>query len=631
MRFFACLLDPKGQGTPASVLTRYERLPRSRGLDFQWRLTPQAAALVAGDEPATDPLVAIDGDSVAVGMVRLDNRTDLERWSGSKNRCLTDLELVLRTVAHHGTKYVPQFLGEFAFVAWSAATRTGVAAVDAFALKKLYWTQRDGLLTFASRAEAVALDEGYDVQCLSELVGICSPSPELTAYAGVKCVPPASMALLDRRGLAMHQYWSPNAVEPEPACRTSPREAAEACRQLLTDAVRLRLVDDGSTWAQLSGGIDSSSVVSVAQSLVESGRLSHGLAGTVTYADREGSAADERRYSDIVAKRWQLRNETIVDPPFWIDAASPPPQTDLPRFTLPFYPRERRLCAIVGGARGRVLLTGVGGDELFTGTMLFFADWVARGRILPAVREMARRAIIGRVSFWQLAYRNSLLPLLPRSVQYRLLRDEGAMPPWLSPGLADRYDLRARTYAMLSYGGRLGHKCHDTIAAHVAAIGTGLDFASVIGDALDLRHPFLYRPLVEFALRLPPELLAQPNARKWILREAMRGILPDEVRTRVGKGGPAELFASALTAQRRFLEPLVKEPILADLGVVDGLKLRAAFELGPGQPHRRNHPHAVLHFTLAIEAWLQLRSGRWPRETHVVSTAPSTHAYQPSV
>jgi hypothetical protein len=98
-----------------------------------------------------------------------------------------------------------------------------------------------------------------------------------------------------------------------------------------------------------------------------------------------------------------------------------------------------------------------------------------------------------------------------------------------------------------------------------------------------------------------------------LLREAMRGIVPDAVRRRIGKGTTADVCAWSLTAQRSLLEPLAKDSILAELGVIDQAKLSKAFDTVPHQPHRRDELHATLLTTLIIEAWLQIRSGRWPR------------------
>jgi asparagine synthetase B (glutamine-hydrolysing) len=137
--------------------------------------------------------------------------------------------------------------------------------------------------------------------------------------------------------------------------------------------------------------------------------------------------------------------------------------------------------------------------------------------------------------------------------------------------------------------------------------------AGFVGDALDVRYPFLHRPLVEFGLRLPPELCARPQARKWVLREATRDILPEKVRTRIGKGGPTDALIRSLTNHRSSLEPLVRNPILAELGVVDEAELRRAFETAPIQKDVDGTVSTNVQNTLMVEAWLRMRSGRWPR------------------
>lgn len=611
MRFFLCLINVEGGTVPDVVRRRYEWLPRSRGLAFQWRSIAQVAVLTSEDNDEGERMVAVDEDWLAIGSVRLDNRADLERWSGCSGQMLSDLQLVCRTVARQGTECVPRFLGDFAFLVWNQTTRRAVAACDILALRKLYYTEGDGVVAFASRAELLALDDRYEARYLAELVAGGVASRELTVYAGVQAVPGGTMLVLERASLTAREYWFPEHFEPDPAWGESEQAVVERCRELLVESVRLRLSATGDTWAQLSGGLDSSSIVSIVQCLAEQGAIPHGLAGTVTFVDREGAGTDEREYANTVVARWRVRNETIVDPPFWYDSSHALPRTDLPGFFLPFYPRERRLCAIVRAAGGRVLVTGQGGDELFTGTMLFFADWLARGRVWPAVREMARRAAIGHVSLWELAYRNAVVPLLPRAIRHLLVTDQGQMPPWVSKSTARRYELHARSIVASSYEGRRGHKYHHAVLANLSGVARAPQYG-VIGDVLDVRHPFLYRPLVEFALRLPPELCVRPHARKWVLREAMRGILPEPVRTRIGKASPLELYTQAFTTHRRILQPLLQNPILADLGIVDAAGLRAAFEAAPHQPQRREEPHSAVHSALVVEAWLQMRAGRWP-------------------
>ena len=404
-------------------------------------------------------------------------------------------------------------------------------------------------------------------------------------------------------------------------------EGADMCRALLQEAVRSRL-SGGVTWAQLSGGLDSSSVVSTAQWLMEAERSTPGLNGTVTYVDRHGTGADERRYSQAVVERFRIRNEIISDWTVWQDDELGPPRVDQPSSLYPFYVRDRRLCTIVRAAGGRVLLTGIGGDELFLGSMFFFADALTTGKAWGSVKEMARRAAIGRVSFWELAYKNGLLPLLPRSLQRRLVRGEGQLPHWLTRRAINCYGLGSRAAAPLGYGGPTGKKYAHALATTVGAIPVKLA-SGVLDDALDVRHPYLYRPLVEFALHLPPQLTVQPHQRKWILREAMRGILPEVVRTRVGKGVLLGLFSWSMKSQRAYLEPLLRDPILAQLGIIDPMKVRSAFAAAQYEHYGASWAFADVQHTLAIEAWLQVRSGRWPPRVQGSSSRSRTQATAP--
>ncbi len=631
MRFFTVLLDPDGQGIPEDARRAYEAMPRRRGLEFEWQSFDQATVLTARDDTYGEPLVMQYGNCLAAGIVRLDNRADLERWAESDGEKLTDLGLVLRVVSRYGTRYIPQILGDFGFVVWDNAKRTAVAACDAFAVQRLYYAKQWGCVAFACRAEPLALEDRYSIEHLVRLVSLADPAPGLSVYAGVHQVPAGSTAVVTRGSLTIHPYWQTADFEREPLSAAPESQAIEQCRDLLISSVRARLGPPGQTWAQLSGGMDSSTVVSLVQWLASRGEIADGLAGTVTFVDRQGTGTDEREYSDPVASRWHVRNEMIVEPPTWCDERYAPQYTDQPAFDLHVYPRDRRLCELVRAAEGRVLLTGSGGDEVFTGSMLFFADWMVQGRAWQALREMARRSAIGRVSFWELAYKNALLPLLPRAWQRRLVHDEGEAPaqPWLVQATMRKYELIKQSAGVMEYAGALGRKYRHAIVTRAATL-PNVTHQSITADHLDVRHPFLYRPLVEFAMRLRPELRGRPHAHRWVLREAMRGILPEIVRTRVGKTETAHALAHSLASKRARLASLLERPILAELGIVDPAKLRAAFEATAYATSRREWMHAPVISTLAVEAWLQMRSGRWPRGGHPEENEVLAHSHQPS-
>jgi asparagine synthase (glutamine-hydrolysing) len=294
---------------------------------------------------------------------------------------------------------------------------------------------------------------------------------------------------------------------------------------------------------------------------------------------------------------------------------------DPPRFDQPtscsygVASRELQVANTVERSGGSAILTGIGGDNLFLGTMFFFADWVAHRQLSRAIREMAHRAAVGHVSFWELAIKNAILPLLPSQVRRVLTRrQEGSVPRWLNGEMARRYDLQSRTGHELIYGGVRGSQYEYGQAAAVAAIPSILS-DGVVGETLDIRHPYLHRPLVELALHLSPEMCVRPHARKWILREAMRGILPDYVRTRVGKGNGAGQTAWALDREQPLVDALFHDSMLAQLGVIDISQLRAAFAMahtGTAGGRSINQKVAAI---IDVELWLRVRSGRWGQES----------------
>lgn len=616
MRFFTLLLDSDDRGIPEEVCRRYEAMPRRRGLEFQWRRFDHAAVLTAWDDPWGDPLVVGEGSWLAVGMVRLDNRIEVERLIERKGEGLSDLQLVLKLVARYGTKYIPQILGDFCFVVWDSATRAGSAATDVFGVRPLYCAHRDGLWAWSSRAEPLALDGGYELRYLVGLLTTYAAPSGLSVYSGVQAVPPASLATFGGRPPVVRVYWSAANCPIDPTLAVDVPAALETCRNLLIESVRVRVTNPSETWGQLSGGLDSSSVVSLASWMAERGEVNGRLAGTVTYVDRLGTQTDERDYSNAVVQRYGLRNVAIVDPPMWYDADYPPIGLDQPGLDFHVQPRERRLCEEVRRSGGRVLLTGYGGDELFSHNLLFLADWVAKGKVLTALREAAYQAAAARSSFWKLAFRNALLPLLPRAARpWRLV---GRLRPvaWVHAAAVNRYGRKREAVEAQMFAGSWGRKHHHAAAVLVQDL-QGVVHGGVLSDVLEPRHPLLYRPLVEFALSLPWRLRVRPPAHRWVLRQVMRDILPERVRARIGKPDTSDVLVWCLRASELHLRDLTKDSILAEMGVIDPAKFDAALESAIARPSAALSMHTSLFPTLAVEAWLRIRSGRWPRDGHL--------------
>jgi asparagine synthase (glutamine-hydrolysing) len=593
-----CLITP-------GIQRRYETARCCRGLRLQWVQWGPAALLLGLNGAGPQPVVASWHSHIGVGLVRLDNGPELARALGCEYPGTSDMELVVRTTARHGEAAVPNMLGDFAFVIWDRQQEMAIVGRDAFGVKKLYYSEDLSWFGFSSRAELLGREGEYEVETLAQLAAGCSRSPQHTVYKGVHCFPPGSAGKVQQDGLITGRFWFPERFEPRSVSERADSESCEAFRHLFTESVRRSLTGHSDVWAQLSGGLDSSSVVSTAQWLAQGGIVPRGVAGTVSWVYRWSRDGDEREYSDAVIRRFGVRNEPI-DVVFWEDDSAAPPLTDEPDPEYAGWVREMRTCRVVREAGGKILLTGFGSDHYLLGNMFFFADWLARGHGIKAALEMLHRAALARASFWELAFQNAVLPQLPNRVR-RWLMPQASVPSWIPRAAVRKYGLE-QTADADGYSGPIGAKYFGYQLANINSIAAGLGRHAVLEEELDVRHPFLYRPLVEFGLSLPPEMVVRPHARKWILREALRGILPDSVRSRVGKGGNTGCTVRSLMQQRPKLERMLQDSRLADLGCIDVSKLRLAYDVAC-----RTHAEHLIYsvaWTLAVETWLQARVGR---------------------
>ena len=605
MSAFVCLASVDGRPVASDDAAR--RLLRL-GVEPVDTVTVDGFAAAAG-APFLRPLVARRGPLVAVGDARLGDRTALGRsLSIDIDPHASDLDAVLAAWEARGEGCVPALVGDFGFVVWDTRTRRLAAVRDAFGVKPLFHARARSALVVSSRLDAVVDEERFDEEFVAEFLLGGGRDPERTVWAGCRAVAPGGLLTFADGETRASRHW--RAMDFAPAEVADEREAVDAFRALFADAVRARMTGGPDSWSQLSGGLDSSSVVSMAQHLAATGDVAAGLGGTVTVVDALGDG-DETRFSGTVVRRWGVRNETLADPWPWEDDGAPPVATDEPRPHYPFWTRDRRLCDLVRRNGGRVLLSGQGADHYLDGPLTFAADLLARGRVGAALGEVTRHAVAERQSFWAGLRENALLPLLPRRIAGRAAPDEA--PRWTDPAFARRTGMRDRLRARRGWDAPRGEVWPRGVAGALEGL-THFVERGPYAEGLEMRYPFLHRPLVEFSLRLPVSLRVRPGISKWVLREAMRGVLPEEVRARRGKGGIDARVMWAMQREAPRLSALLRHPLVAQAGWVDGAALRAAAERARcGEPENLAH----LLCALSLETWLAVRAGRWePRESH---------------
>lgn len=611
MNFFVCLVRLNGGPvTPEDRRTVTARLA-SRGLDegSRWEEAGSLCALVRRPG-GHGPRLARVGSLVGVGDVRLDNPEEISRRLADQPQPANHLELTLRAIQARGADSAAELLGDFACVAWDAGARRLVAIRDVFGVKPLFYSKlAPDLLAFSSHASLLGTPDEISEEYVTRYF-VRTISEEATIFASVDPMPAAhTLSVTDGRW-SMRRYWSADRFDIDPTLSGS--EAAEEFRRLFAEAVRHRLAGEGPAWSELSGGLDTSAVVSMASWLHRSGAVDRGIEGTVTYADSLG-AGNESEFVDAVVEATGVRNEQIHDSWPWKDDGVGPMPTEIPGPVTMFWSRDRKRNGTLRDAGAEALLSGIGGDHLLEGNLRFFADRLAAGSFRSVSREMAHWAALQRVSFWKFGFQTALLPLLPAAARSHFASKSRNLriPDWVADAFRKRSDmdsyLRRTTAPSLPEGSLPRYRSGNIEHVNFLARTLPRPQPSV---SYERRYPFLYRPLVELTLRLLPELKVHPLGRKVVLREALRGVLPELVRARLGKGGVGTRMLWALNHEHRLIERMLRDPILAQMGYVDAARLRKAYEVARNGTERLTVP---IFTTLALETWLLVEHGRWPR------------------
>jgi asparagine synthase (glutamine-hydrolysing) len=535
---------------------------------------------------------------LAAGLVRLDNRRQISRMAQCDSG-QSDLAIMVAALDRHGEGCIREFEGDFAFAYWDDSRHVMIAARDSFGMRMLYRSDDAARRSFASHASLLGADRPISLEYVADYLAD-NISRTRTPYEGVTRVAPSTYHVVHGERNSEHRYWSP--YEFDTAWAMDSRTAIEQFTALFKDSIRLHLADDAGCWSQLSGGLDSSSVVSMAGSLAKADPAVPKLSGTITFVESRG-IGDERAYSDAVIRDWPTRNEQIIDYRLWQDGETYPPTTDEPDPSYPLFARDQRACRVMASTGGRTLLTGVGPDHYLHGNYSYFTDWIARGRIGDSVREMYREALRNRGSFWKIAYDHAVVPFIGR----RESNGSDQWPTWVHPSFARRFPIEDREEFGRPRPGTAGRH-FITQAANMVDVFELAASRGVIGESLDVRYPFLHRPLVEFCLQLPPELKVRDGQHKWILREAMRGILPEEVRRRQTKGFINDAVERSYTAQHARLDSLLERSILGEMGCIDVPLARQALST---RTDKVGSGSGRLEYLLTLETWLSVRSGRW--------------------
>lgn len=611
MSVFACLIGRDGAPVPDIVRRRIAARRAARTFQpARWRHSRHLAIFLGSDVPGVTPRIAQRNEFIAVGAARLHDTARLLELRRRSPQADSDLALILDMLWHSGPGCIEDLSGDFAFVVYDRRTHSVTAARDAFGIQRLYTASSPDLLGFSTRASLLADGDDYDLEFFAEFILHGCDAAGASAFRGVHAVPAGTISTYTANGDVQHQYWPFRDALAPSTTYLSEAEAVDKFREHLLDAVATNLAPDGQTWAQLSGGMDSSAIVGVAEGLCRGPEAKARLGGTVTLAMRPFTGAD-MHFAALVAEHCGVRHEVIEGWSSWEDDEFGPPLFDQPGTTLSAYAITRRLTRLVRQAGGGQLLCGAGADLYLRHKPDYVADLLVMHQGRAAFRELVTLATVSRASFWELAGRYAVYPNLPPTLRKALAPSAFRLPKWFEESFRRRFALTDRTLAVRLYRGIAGARQRARIVDGLSHEGSLLPQQHIGEDNLDWRYPFLYRPLVDFALSVPRAWHTSDGLNKRLLRAAVHPLLPPRVVARNGKGGLVPQEASAARRRLTWLGTLLRDPILAQLGVIEPNLFRTS--VANVTEEARAH-QSLIDRTLQLELWLQLQ------DPHVMSS-----------
>jgi asparagine synthase (glutamine-hydrolysing) len=521
---------------------------------------------------------------------RIDNRDELLiRLGEPASASWADSEIALAVFDRWGVAGLGSIVGEWSLAMWDAERRELHLARDYMGARPLYYcaaprppswsTDLADLVMRTGRAEQ--LSDHFAARFIS-----LSPGPDTTPYAGITAVPPGMCVSIASTGrVTQRRFWQIGADEIR---YRDPRTYEEHLRALWREAVLSRLRTGEPIWAELSGGLDSSSVVCMAALLIAHGPTSVPALRLVSHATLQSPEGDERRFIAEVERQVGVHTDII-------GVEDSQEQTDPERAWLTPYVLQgvgletmRRVRA--GG--GRIVLSGRLGDAIMgcqPDNSVAVHDDLRRWDVRAAVRNLRAWSRATRMPFIEIAWRlaaGASHPLPDGAIEL--------LTPRLKAMVRDRprLDIPAHVRRSKRPLARmiLGYSC-----------GARLDIPDRPPGVV-YTYPFSHRPLVEFMLAIPAEQLSAPGVTRSLMRRAFASFVPPRVIRRVSKGyyPPAAYRA----ARRRAAAIRVRELEVVERGWIDPDRLQDAIHaLTAGSGETGGDVDAVMR----LEAWLQAR------------------------
>lgn len=597
------------------LLDKMCKIITHRGPDEQGMVVTGRAALgmrrlsIIDLKSGQQPIYNEDGTLAIVFNGEIYNFQELKKElesRGHRFKTNSDTETIVHAYEEFGTDCLEHLRGMFAFAIWDKREESLFIARDRVGKKPLFYALTEqGDFVFGSELKVLLthgkLSKEIDYTALDAYLTFGYVPEEFCIFKSVKKLPPGHFLIYKNGQVSTQKYWDFNYAKPTEI--KTETEYVEQLRSLLQEAVKIRLISEVPLGAFLSGGIDSSTVVGYMSRVMDQ------PVKTFSIGFNEDSF-DELKYARIAAKHFNTEHHEFVVTPDLVEMVDElvwhfdEPFAD--PSSLPTYMVSKMARDFV-----TVVLSGDGGDELFAGYTRYVIDKKRSG--LANLPRGIRRNVLGKVS-----------AALPHGARGRNLLYNVSLDP------VERYidsvshfnALRKKSLYSNGFKSQLNGNGGDQIYREIAStVSTGnpvdnllyLDSKTYLpGDiltkvdrmsmavSLEARVPLLDHKLIEFVTQIPASLKLKGLETKYIFRQAVKGMVPDEIlnRPKQGFGVPIEEWINKQLREK--IHETLSESRTMERGYFE--KSYITTLLDEHSRRRRDHSYS-LWVLLMLELW----------------------------
>ncbi len=538
---------------------------------------------------------------------RLDNREVLiADLRSDLDASPTDLAIVTAAFDRWDTDCFRRIVGDWAVSIWKPEQRELLLATDYMAVRHIFYYHKNDQVWWSTDLGPLVLLSGDKFHINDDYIAgyfAHDADAHLTPYREIREVPPGQFVRIRNGNVSVERFWR---FSPKSRIRyKTDAEYEEHFRHLFRQSVRRRLRSDSPILAELSGGLDSSSIVCMADDIrTNEGELFPRL-DTISYYDNTEPNGDDSIYFPKIEEKRGRVGIHVDGSKFGRSAAS----LECPEFCP--LPGALGVGQTLGAKRAdvirrggyRAVLSGIGGDEFLGGVpdpRALLADLIVQFKLVSFAKQLTAWSLVKRRPWIQLLWQSAIGALPAFLGQY--LVKEAKVESWIRKDFANRTRLAIKQVDVDEYFG-LWLPSRRGYAAGVLMMASKLaKYTPPVSALEETRYPYLDQNLIEFILSIPASQILRPGERRSLMRRSLAGIVPQEILSRRTKQFAARTPVLVLEKHWDELRNIYETSLSSGLGYVHEnrfLKVISDARAGEAVPLVR-----VLR-TISLEYWLR--------------------------